>query len=126
MLMGVRTAPGQTEFTRMRCGATYLLTDPATFEFADGFTGAQELAGEIHIEDELPVGQRHLVNGGVLLQTGVVDKNVNGAELLNHLLEHRLHVLFLSDIGLVRESIAAAIADVLYDFLGSLRTRNII
>ena len=44
----------------------------------------------------------------VLLEAGVVDEDVDRAELLDHLLEHRLHFVLLGDVGLVRVDIRAA------------------
>jgi hypothetical protein len=86
----------------------------------------QELAGEIHIEHELPVGERHLVHGRVLLQPGVVHENVDGAELLDHLLEHRLHLVLPGDVRLVGIDICAATRGFLHHSLGRLGPRDVI
>src|SRR5206468_2110970 len=83
-------------------GAGNFLADAATFEFADGFSRAQELASEIYVQDELPVRERHVLDPGVFLKTGVVHEDIDGAELLDHLLEHGLHLVLFADVGLVR------------------------
>jgi len=54
----------------------------ATFEFSNRFTRTQKLAREIHAYDLVPLRQGHLINRRVLLQTGVVDQNIDGAEFL--------------------------------------------
>ena len=40
----------------------------------------------------VPLRERHLVERRVLLQAGVVDEDVDRAELARHALEHRLHL----------------------------------
>src|SRR5262245_43550673 len=66
------------------CTANFF-ANATTLEFANRLARTEELAGKIHVEDELPIGEGHFVNRRVLLQPGVVDENVNGAEFLDHL-----------------------------------------
>ena len=53
--------------------------DPAAQELAHGRPRAQELAGEVNADDFVPLGQRHVLEGGVVLQPGVVDEDVHRA-----------------------------------------------
>lgn len=62
---------------------------PSTLELAHRFARAQELAGEIHVDNLLPLRQGHLVKRRVLLQPGVVYDDIDGAKLLAHRVEHR-------------------------------------
>ena len=72
--------------------ATATAVHLAVHELAHRLARAQELAGEVHTDDEVPVRERHVVNVGVALQAGVVDQDVQRPEGVDHLLEHRLHL----------------------------------
>lgn len=60
---------------------------------------AEELAGEIDVEDALPLLEAHLGKGGAILDAGVVDEYMNRAEALHRFGEHGLHLRLLADIG---------------------------
>src|SRR5207247_10893323 len=107
-------------------GATDLLADAAPLEFADGFARAEKLAGEVHVEHELPVGERHVLDPGVLLKTGVVDEDVNRAEFLDHLLEHGLNLVLLPHVRLVSIDSRPTTHRFLHDGLGGFRTGDVI
>ena len=42
--------------------------DAATLKLTDGFAGAQELPGEVDVDHLLPLGERHVGEGRILLQ----------------------------------------------------------
>src|SRR5262249_14064142 len=108
------------------CGTGNLLADPAPLEFTNRFARAEELACKVHVEDELPIRERHFIDRRVLLQAGIVDEDVNRAELLNHLFEHRLDLVLLCDIGTMSEAVSAISRDLIDDFFSGLRPGYII
>ena len=60
------------------------------------------------------------------MKTGVVHEDIDGAELLDHLLEHGLHLVLFADVGLVRINVRAATHRFLHDGLGGFRTRDVV
>ena len=64
--------------------------------------------------------------GRVLLQPGVVDQNIDCSELLQHLGEHRLHLVFAADIGANGYRFAPRIADQCDHALGFFRMRDVV
>ncbi len=53
----------------------------------------------------------------VLLEPGVVDQDVEGAEALDRFRKHRLHIFLLADIGLDRKGLATGGLDRLHHSL---------
>jgi hypothetical protein len=76
---------------------------------------AEELAGQIDGNDLVPLRERHFVERRVLLQAGVVDQDVDRAELPTHAIEHLPHVVFVGNVAAVGVAIAAAAAPDLLD-----------
>ena len=65
-------------------------------------------------------------SAGVALQAGVVDQDVDRAEFLDHPREHRLHLVLLTDVGLMRVGDAAASPDRGNHLLGLLGLGHIV
>ena len=55
---------------------------------------AQKLPRQVHTQDGIPLRQRHLVKGGIALQTGIGDESVDGPELTAHMREHVVDLRF--------------------------------
>ena len=89
-------------------------------ELAHRLARTQKLPGQVDVDDLAPLRQRHVVQRGVLLQPGVVDDDVDAAELGHRALEHDLHLVFVADVGVHRDGLAAGTADVGHDLLGTL------
>ena len=86
--------------------------DAAAQIFPDRFARAEELPGEVHADDFLPLRECHVLEGGVLLQPGVVDQNVDRSKRFQHFREHRLHFIFVADIGLRPRSLRCRCARI--------------
>jgi hypothetical protein len=69
-------------------GAGEVGPDPLAPEGPHGLARAEELAGEVDADDGVPVLERHLFKGSVLLQAGVRHQDVDAAELASHAGEH--------------------------------------
>src|SRR5262249_3476450 len=76
-------------------------------EFTDRFTRAEKLSGEVDTDYRVPLSQRHLLEGRVLLQASVVYQNVDRAKLFEHPLEHPADLLFVRDIRLYCQCLSA-------------------
>ena len=96
-------------------GAGHLGLHAAALELAHRLARAEELAGQIDGDHLVPLRQRHLFERRVLLQPGVVDEDVDGAELPSHPVEHLPHVVLVGDIAAVGVALAAAAALHLLD-----------
>ena len=80
--------------------------------------GHEELAGQdTDIHHPVPLRQRHLLESGVLLQPGIVDEDVDGAELPAHPVEHLSHVVFAGDVAAMCVAAGAASPDLVDDRL---------
>jgi hypothetical protein len=88
-------------------------------KFASGGAGTEELTGQVDVEHELPIGQAHLDQRRILLQTGVVDQNVKAAPGLDDLGEHRLDFVFPADVGANRQRFAAIGFNLFHHGLGA-------
>ena len=95
-------------------------------EFADGFAGAKELAGQADVDDLLPLGVGHLHERGVDLQAGIVDQDVDGPEFFARGLKHGRHVGFAGHVGLMGEGVAAVFLDCFDDGLGLLGPGDVV
>src|SRR5205823_3345059 len=82
-------------------GAGNFFADAATFEFANGFAAAEELTGEVDGQNSVPLGEGHVFDGGILLQSCVGDEDVEAAEFVEGTLEHRFDFVFSGDVGFV-------------------------
>ena len=77
--------------------------------FRRDFTGAQEHAGQVDVDDRLPLGQAHLGHFTVLdleqqavtQDPGVVDQAMDRAEVFGDLGDHVGHLLFVGDVAQV-------------------------
>jgi predicted pyridoxine 5'-phosphate oxidase superfamily flavin-nucleotide-binding protein len=103
-----------------------ILANATPFEFADGFSGAKELSREVDIQDELPIGERHVLNSRIFLEAGIVDEDVDRAELMDHPLEHRLDFVLLADIRAMGEDICAATRGFFHDSIGSFGAGDVV
>ena len=65
-----------------------LLAHAAPLELLHRFAGAEELARQVDADDGAPLVECHFLKLRVLLETGVVDKDIDRAELLEHPGEH--------------------------------------
>ena len=72
------------------------LRTPRRLNSRDRLAGAQELAGQVDADHRVPLLERHLLEGRVLLQAGVGDQDVDRAERLEHPGEHRLDLILLA------------------------------
>jgi hypothetical protein len=78
----------------------YFRPRTAALEFPDGGAGAQELAGQIHADDPVPLLQSHRLDRRVLLKAGIVDQDIDRAEFRDGALEQRFDLIFARHIGL--------------------------
>ena len=79
----------------LACRAGNLLAHAAPLELLHRFTGAEELARQVNADDGVPLVECHFLKLRVLLETGVVDKDIDRAELLEHLDEHLADLLLI-------------------------------
>src|SRR5919106_1294399 len=107
-------------------GAGDLGAHAAALELLDRLAGAQELAGEVDPDHRVPLLERHLLEGRVLLQAGVVDQDVDRAEFSQHLGKHRLDLVLLADVSLMGVGVAALVADLGHDLLGRLALGGVV
>ena len=87
-------------------------------EAAHRFLGAEELAGEIDIDDLLPLVECHIADCGICLNAGVGNQNIDSAELRSHGVEQRLAIAGARDVGLCCSGSAALFLDVADKVLG--------
>src|SRR3546814_2479753 len=83
------------------------LDDPAPLAFAHAFdhrAGDVEHRVEVGVDDLLPLLRAHLVEGAVAGDAGVVDQDVDRAELLPDLAHHRHGVLGRGTVPLGKRS----------------------
>ncbi len=102
--------------------ARNVLSHSLALEDANRFASAEELAGEIHVQHELPLRKTHLVDGCVLLEPGIIDDNIQRAELIGRALEHGLDLILLRNVRFKSECFAPAATNLighLFGFLGS-------
>src|SRR3546814_873068 len=86
------------------------LDDPAPLAFAHAFdhrAGHVEHRVEVGVDDLLPLLRAHLVEGAVAGDAGVVDQDVDRAELLLDLAHHRLGVLGRGNVTLGKREVEA-------------------
>jgi hypothetical protein len=76
--------------------------DVALQKVAYGLASAQELARQVDADDRVPLRKSHFMEWDVALKPGIVDEDINRAELLQHAVEHLLYLLFLRDVRFVR------------------------
>ena len=72
------------------------------------------MAGKIDADDFVPLRECHLIDRRIRLQSGVVDQNVDGTELLADGAEHPGDVVFTRDVGFERHrgmTMAAQLVD---------------
>src|ERR1700761_5246467 len=73
---------------------------------------------EVHLEDGIPVLERHLVEGAVAQDAGVADDAVDLAELVDRGLDDVLGALGLGDAVVVGDRSAPGVLDLLDDIVG--------
>ena len=76
-----------------------------------------EVAGQVHVDDRLPVLREHIVKHSVAQDAGGVEHDVQTAERLARLLDHRQAVVEFGDRPVVRCRIAAGRLDLVDDLL---------
>jgi hypothetical protein len=104
----------------------HVLHDAAAFELTHGSARAQELPLQIDVHHELPSRQRELVERSILLQTRIVDQDIDGAELRDRGLEHALHFGFGGHVGAVRERVGAAASNFVDDLTRLFFARDVV
>src|SRR5262249_13992979 len=70
--------------------ARSLRDDVALQKVAYGLASAQELARQVDADDRVPLRKSHFMEWGVALKPGIVDEDVDRAELFQHAAEHLL------------------------------------
>jgi hypothetical protein len=91
----------------MTCGAGDFRPNSVALEFAHRLACAEKLARQVHIDDLLPLSEGHLDERRVLLQSGIVNENVERTEVFTNGVEHRFHLVLLRDISLKGEGVVA-------------------
>ncbi|MNI42827.1 hypothetical protein D3C73_971330 [compost metagenome] len=76
--------------------------------------GAQELAGQVGVDHLLPLRQRHVLDGGGLFDTGVVDQDVHRLKVIRRHAEQVFDVVLAADVGRGRDGLAARADDLLH------------
>ena len=87
------------------------LAHAAPQKLADRLLDAQELSRQIDAEDLVPLLEGHVDGARVALDAGVGDEDVDRPERLQRLLEERLDIVRLRDIGLNDDRLAAFVFD---------------
>jgi hypothetical protein len=95
-------------------------------EGADRRAAAQELPGQVDVDDFAPVIERHGVGGRVALQARIGDQDVEPAESRERLCEQALDLVFLGHIGLDDDSFAADLANGQGDLVGAVGVRAVV
>jgi hypothetical protein len=85
----------------------------------DGGARAEELPGQVHVDGRAPIGECHLGRRGIALDAGIGHEDVERAEALEHGREQRVDLLFVRDIGLERQRLAAFGGDRRHRCLGA-------
>jgi len=86
-------------------------------EVRPGSAGGLVAALDVDLEDEVPVGILHVLEADIAEDTGVVDDDINAAELLDGSLDDLVAVL---DAVVVGNGLAAGLLDLLNNNIGSL------
>src|SRR5581483_6858862 len=68
------------------------------FKSLNCFTSAQKLTREINPNHCIPLLQCHLFQWGIALDSSIIDKDVDAAELFVHVLIHSQHLILFRDI----------------------------
>ena len=89
-------------------------------EAAHGLAAAEELAGQVRVDDAPPLVERHVAERRVLLEPRVRDQDVEAAERLGGLGEEILDLGLVAHVGAQRHRLAARAPDLLHDPLGRL------
>src|SRR6266446_7284699 len=88
------------------------LHDATALELAHGLASAEELPAEVHADDRVPLLERHLLEGCVPLEAGVVDEDVHRAEVLDGALEQILDLPLARPVRALGESAASRLRDL--------------
>src|SRR5580700_1877129 len=112
--VGASAAAGEGAFAGEKQDAAVLVLDHR----ADGRLRAVECAIEDDPPDVLPVLYRHLGEGLVGPDRGIVDQNVDAAELGHRLRHHRVDLIFLGDVGYDGERLDPPVAGFTRDGVG--------
>ena len=83
-----------------RCAGNHHHHTPA-LKFTYRFPGTEELTGQFDVDHHVPLRQCHVFKGPILLQSCVIDQNVDRTKLLEHVLKHGLNLIFLGNFRLV-------------------------
>ena len=106
--------------------ADTVLATPRRLNSTSGFSRTQKLASQVDVDDGLPLLKRHLVDRRIALQTRIGDHDMQRAEMRDGLRKHRLDLVLVPDIGLDRQSTAAAGLDGVRDVLGRDRVGDVV
>jgi hypothetical protein len=95
-------------------------------KLSDRVLSAQELASQIDVDDILPLLERQIGHGTVLLNAGIRDQYIEPTELGYNGLEHAANVIAPCDVRADCKGLTAALLDLFDNLLGSLRTTAIV
>ena len=103
-----------------------LFVDAAPDELARRLALAEKLAGEVDSEHRVPLVERHVEEGRILLQPGVGDRDVQRAEFGDRLLVHRDDLVLFRDVGLDGQRATPKALDLVSDVVGRLGMRHVV
>ena len=103
-----------------------LPVDPPPLEFPNRFPGAEKLAGEVDIDNLLPLLQGHLLEWGVPLDSGIIHQDIDGSEMVQGRVEHAHYIRFYRHIRLAGNGPGAAALYLAAYGLGRLRVGHIV
>jgi hypothetical protein len=92
-------------------GARHRRHDAPPHEFPHRRLGAEELTREVDVEHLAPFGQGHRREGGIGLQPGIGDQDVDGAHRADRGVEHGVYLILRGHVGLVGHRFAAGALD---------------
>ena len=114
------------EWLSAQAASGYAEYDPATQKFTHGFASAQELASQIDANNRVPLCEAHFVKGGIALQSGVIDQDVDRSEMRDGLGEHLPDLFLLAHVGAYHHGITATGSNLIGNALGFVRVCDVV
>ncbi len=104
--------------------------DPARFACRDQPLGEvlrqEERPFQVYVQHLVVVRFRYLGKCRLLFHAGIVDQDVDGAELVVALIHQRAYLVEVSDIGLHNDALGAGLFDPVQRFLGTCRSADVV
>ena len=100
--------------------------DATPLELPRRRAGAQKLPGQVDGDDRVPLLERHLVERGIPLQSGIADRDVQRAEFRDGGGIHPLDLVLAAHIGLQRDGAAPHGLDLMRHLVGRLGVRHVV